>query len=627
MSKDKQNITHQFIEVVQISQETWIDRLIIPIFLAIGILYAAMQVLGGNWAGVILPGFSVVLLLTLATNTYLQRMLLGQVFNRKHAVYIALFWLYTLLWLTIFHLLEVTPAIGKGSEFFYVLLILLATITFRMLLTLFMFTPQGFRLFITKIPIWEQLLVAINEILAAGLLAYVSGGLLAKLFQPGLFSVYIDPVYTVGLVGVILLYYLGMQIMWVQRWNDWLSQNNVWVGLARFFAPLVLIVLTLEISRRVEHLADPRTANLLGSRDTDLAVLALAPIIWLMIAVVVFLVYTGKKGLRQRFLPDELLAEIPTTARRWLSSISDMDMLLILGFLATFVPVQLFLLEDEQIGVLDTLRQQIFQQGSALIDTSEQALAVLFTIPFYLLMITLLGLYAFVIGRSALSAEKRNQLVALLPNGFLIILIITLYLCAIPFTQVLTEGRLPKLPQDLGKILVFYVLIPLLLLYAHYFVLVRMPYARGQTRWRTRAENLIRAQLVNTETGINQLTRRINELERDWRDSRATQSPATTMRRLDILYRYVEINSERDTLNMNRLQVLGELQELTENDMEVPLSIAKLPTRVVRYGIPLLLGINIYQWAVVNGGLREITNNPNINIVEFFQIILQQAQF
>jgi hypothetical protein len=30
---------------------------------------------------------------------------------------------------------------------------------------------------------------------------------------------------------------------------------------------------------------------------------------------------------------------------------------------------------------------------------------------------------------------------------------------------------------------------------------------------------------------------------------------------------------------------------------------------------------------VVNGGLREITNNPNLNIVEFFQIILQQTQF
>ena len=60
---------------------------------------------------------------------------------------------------------------------------------------------------------------------------------------------------------------------------------------------------------------------------------------------------------------------------------------------------------------------------------------------------------------------------------------------------------------------------------------------------------------------------------------------------------------------------------------EVPLAIAKLPTRVVRYGVPLLLGINIYQWAVVNGGLREITNNPNLNIVEFFQIILQQTQF
>ena len=44
-------------------------------------------------------------------------------------------------------------------------------------------------------------------------------------------------------------------------------------------------------------------------------------------------------------------------------------------------------------------------------------------------------------------------------------LIITLYLFAIPFSQVLTEGRLPQLPQDLGRILLFNILIPLVLLY------------------------------------------------------------------------------------------------------------------------------------------------------------------
>ena len=73
-----------------------------------------------------------------------------------------------------------------------------------------------------------------------------------------------------------------------------------------------------------------------------------------------------------------------------------------------------------------------------------------------------------------------------LPIGFLITMIITLYLFAVPFTQVFVEGRLPTLSRDLGRILVFYVLIPLLLLYLHFFLLVRIPYGRGQRLWRER---------------------------------------------------------------------------------------------------------------------------------------------
>jgi hypothetical protein len=47
----------------------------------------------------------------------------------------------------------------------------------------------------------------------------------------------------------------------------------------------------------------------------------------------------------------------------------------------------------------------------------------------------------------------------------------------------------------------------------------------------------------------------------------------------------------------------------------------------VSLGIPLLLAIQIYQWAVLSNGLREIINNPNLTVVDFFREILSQLQF
>ena len=74
--------------------------------------------------------------------------------------------------------------------------------------------------------------------------------------------------------------------------------------------------------------------------------------------------------------------------------------------------------------------------------------------------------------------------------------------------------------------------------------------------------------------------------------------------------------------------MLDERQQLTEiSEAPVSLAIAQLPTRVVSVGIPLLLAFKVYEWAVVNDGLREIANNPNITVIEFFQTILRQAQF
>lgn len=624
---DRKRITHQFLRVVKISQETPFNRIFVPVLLAIGIVYSGIQLLQGDTLGALLPGFSVVLLLVLATNTALQRRLMGEAFGYRHALYIALFWGYTLLWITLLRMLDTAPSTGKQSQFFYVLLIMFAALNQRMALTLFMLTRRGSRLFITALPLWEQALVAFNEVLAVGLLAYVGGGFLAQALQPNVFTLQFNPLYVVGALFVMSAYYIGTQLMWLSRWNAWLSRNEIWVGLARLFAPAALLLLTLEITRRFNRLSDPRTVDLLGGKEFDLAVLALTPVVWLVIFVIILLVYTSRRGLRQRLLPDELLEQFPAGLKRFFSSVSDMDILLILAVLATSIPAHLILLDDSRVGFLDSLRQQIFQQGSALLETSEQALSLLFTIPFYCFLVLLLGLYAYVMSRSSLSAEKRNELVALLPNGSLIILIITLYLFAIPLTNVLTSGRLPRLPQDLGSIMVFYVLIPLVLLYFHYFLLVRLPYVRGQSRWRAHTEAVIRAQLVTTENSIGYLSERIKQLETDWLDNRVTETPETFSRRLDILYHYVEINSERDTLNMNKLRVLSELQALNNDQMEVPLAIAKLPGRVVRYGIPLLLAINIYQWAIVGDGLKEIANNPNISVVEFFRIILQQTQF
>ena len=383
----------------------------------------------------------------------------------------ALAWVYGVLWLILIRALLKAPLFGKASEQTYFLLILLIAFSWMLLRSLLILLPPFYRRFVTAIPIWEQILLAINELIAAGLLATFAATTLVHAFQPQTFTTRFDVPYVGGLVLVSVIYYVGMQLMWTQRWNDWLSRTSVWLRLMRVLAPLALVVTTMVIVRHFLDRADPRTADSARQRrhrPGDL--LALAPVIWLLILVSVIIVYTSRRGLRQRFLPDLLLDRLPKSIGNFLRTISDMDMLLILGFLATLIPVYLLLFGDTG-GVIGQLRQQILQRGSALIETSEQALALLFTIPFYLLIVALLALYGYCLSQPTLSAEQRDELVDHLPIGFLIVLIITLYLFAIPFSQVLTEGRLPQLPQDLGRILAFNIVIPLILLYAHYFVL------------------------------------------------------------------------------------------------------------------------------------------------------------
>jgi hypothetical protein len=620
--EESKRITHEFMQSVQIS-DTPLDRLLVPTLLAIGIAYAGWQVLQGDWAEAAFFGAGVVLLLALAAFRPLQQRVLGRRFNRRHALYIVFFWIYGVAWLNLVRLLALAQSSGKGSTYYYALLITILAFSLTMIRSLLLLTPRFQRIFISRIPIWEQLLVAINEGISIGLLALFASNLLVRLFQPDIFTTRFDAAYTLGIGLVIGLYFIGMQLMWLQRWNDWLGKNAVWVRLARIIAPLAALITMMVIANYFIERSDPRTANLLGDSNTNLAVLSLAPVILLMILVIILLVYTSNKGLRQRFLPDLLLDRLPMRVARFLRSISDMDMLLIIGVMATSIPAYLLLLGDTG-GVIGTLRQQILQRGSALIETSEQALAVLFAMPFYFLAIALLAVYALVISRSSLTAHERDELIAKLPVGFLIILVITLYLFAVPFSQVLAEGRLPQLPQDSGRILLFNILIPLVLLYLHYFLFVRVPYGRGQSRWREAHTTILTRQLNLIDRRIQNLNQELEHLDRQWQQ----RSDANAAVQFDTLYRYVQLNGMRDDMNMQRLQLVAERQQLAEiSETPVSVTVARLPIRVVSIGIPLLLAIQIYQWAVLNNGLREIANNPNVNVVDFFRAILSQLQF
>lgn len=618
----RKHITQEFMQAVQISDSRF-DRMLVPLLLLFGVAYAGWQVIQSDWVEAALFGVGVGLLLLLAVVQPIQQRVMHSRFTRKHALYTAFVWTYSAVWLNVARLLSASQPSGKDSTGYYALLITLIIVSFMIVRSLLLFTPTFQRIFVSQIPLWEQVLVAGNEAIATGMLALFGSNLMVRLFQPDVFTTRFDLAYTLGIGGVIGVYFIGMQLMWLQRWNDWLSQNTVWVRLTRLLAPLAAIVTIMVITKQFIERSDPRTANLMGDSNTNVAVLALAPVILLVISVILLLVYTSNTGLRRRFLPDMLLDRLPSRLAKLLRSISDMDMLLIIGAMAATIPAYLLILGDSG-GLIGTLRQQILQRGSALIETSEQALALLFAMPFYIVVIALLALYALVISRSTLTAHERDELVAKLPIGFLIILVITLYLFAIPFSQVLTEGRLPQLPQDSGRILLFNILIPLVLLYAHYFLFVRLPYSRGQTRWREAHSVILAQQLTLIEQRILSLNQELAEIDQRWKK----HTIGNTLMQLDTLYHYVQMNGIRDDMNMQRLQLIAERQQLTEiSETPISVTVARLPIRVVSIGIPLLLAIQIYQWAVVNNGLREIANNPNITVVDFFREILKQLQF
>ena len=615
---ERKRITHQFMQAVGSDP---LVRLLVPALLLVGIGWAGWQVFVGDWLEAALAALGVALLVALSASERAQTRVLGQPFNRRHALYIAFAWGFGALWLILLRLVLRSPFVGKASEQSYFALTLLIAVSWMVLRSLLMLLPPFYRRFVSAIPMWEQILLAVNELVAAGLLATYVAQTLIHTLQPQVFTTRFDLPYVGGLLLIFVIYYVGMQLMWTQRWNDWFSRTENWTRFMRLIAPLALVVTTMVIVRHFLDRADPRSADLLGNAELDLAFLALAPVIWLLVLVVVIIVYTSRRGLRKRFLPDLLLDRLPRAVGNFLRTISDMDMLLILGMLGTLIPGYLLLFGDSG-GVIGGLRQQILQRGSALIETSEQALALLFSLPFYLLIVGLLALYGYALSQQTLSAEQRDELVDALPVSSLIVLIITLYLFAIPFSQVLTEGRLPQLPQDLGRILAFNVVIPLALLYAHYFVLIRQPYSGGQRLWRTRQSRQYNDALGSIDQRIGALNTEITQLDQQWQQETGDSS------RFETLYRYVQLNGLRDDLNMQRLQVVTDRQQLAElSDAPVSITIARLPVRVVTIGIPLLLAIQIYQWAVLNNGLREIVNNPNITIFEFFRTILKQTQF
>jgi hypothetical protein len=618
---NKETITFKFLQRVQLSNESRIERYLIPVLMAMGIGYSGILFLSGDMSVFLVSALIVGLLVALSVFKPLQKILLNREMSTGHAFYLAVFWLYSQGWIVLLRQLQTLPQFGKDSIPFYVLFIFFMMVTYRGIFALFGITFVGYSILFTTTPFWERVSIAINEVIAGALLSFFAGGLLAQWIQPNIFTRAQDPAYTIGVFGTLFVYYFVIQLMWTQRWNSVLSQTQNWLRLARLFAPIAVIIATMVIGRHFARLSDPRTADLLGTANLDQTILAISPVIWLLLFMIVVLVYTSNRGLSRRFLPIVLLEKLPTRIGGMLTKISDMDLLLVVGILSTWVPVQVLILGEGQVGIIDRLRTQITQQN-ALIDTSEQALALIFALPFYGLALSLLLIYAYVLIKPELSAKDRDAIVDRLPNGLLIMFIITLYLCSIPFSQVLSEGRIPQLPQDLGRILAFDVLIPLVLLYGHYFILVRIPYGRGQKSWREQYSAELHNQESRVQSRIKTLDTEIDRIERRWINIRQEDE------KIETLYKFVELNSNRDSQNMDLLRLIRQRQELDEVS-ETPLSaeITRLPTRIISLGIPLLLIFKIYEWAVVNNGLREIANNPNIGVIEFFQIILQQTQF
>ncbi|MEO1163688.1 MAG: hypothetical protein AAFV98_07900 [Chloroflexota bacterium] len=607
---------------LKLESDTWFARLFVPFLVLIQLIYTSAQLVTGDFFLAVMSLVSVFLMILFAGFRPLQELILRRPFTRSHAFYIMVFWVTGQLFVFFYRIVGQVPSLGKDSEPFYVFLLIFAAVTFRMLMSLYGLTPYGYRLFASENPLWEQILVALNEFISVSLFSFVLGRLIARIIQPDVFTLQTNFYYNIGLLFVTGIYYLLLQAMWIGAWNRWLSRNTVWVRLARLIAPILLVVASLVIARHFANLSEPRTANLLGDATVDETILSLSPIIWMMVFYVVIIVYSGGRGLRRMLIPNRLLNHLPEGAARPLRTISDMDILLIFGLFVTVIPVQLFLFNDTTI--IGDLQAQI--QGNALIDSSEQALAFIFGLPFYIVALSLLVLYAFVMANTTISAHDRDTLVDRLPVTLIVIFIITLYLAVIPFSEVLVSGSIPDLQSDLGYILAFNVLIPLVLFYGHYYLLIRFPYGRGQTRWRVQHGAELESRLRAVDTQLANLQKDIDQCEFVWKNRGNLQT--TKDDQIGMLFDLIELNGKRDRLNMQRLQILSDRQALQDvSESPISLTVASMPTRIIQLGIPLVLIFKVYEWAIVNDGLREVASNPNIGVIEFFQIVLESTNF
>lgn len=607
---------------LRISDESWFDRLFVSILVLIQGGYTIWRFILGDWLTVGVSVAGMALLLVFAGFRPIQKRLLGRYFTRSHAFYLMIFWIYSQLFIIFFRIISDMPSVGKDSESYYIFLLIFLAITFRLLLSLYAITPLGYRVFISRIPLWEQVIVTLNEFISASIFAFVFGRLIARFLQPDIFTLEPNLYYNAGLLFLAGMYYVLMQAMWVGVWNRWLSGQKVWVNFARLFTPIALVIASIVIVRHFTNLSDLRTANLLGDATLDETILALSPILWMMVFFILVIVYSSGRGLRRMLIPNKLMEHLPVSIARPLRTISDMDILLVFAVLATVIPVQIFLFNNNTlIGQLqDGLRD------NAIIDSSEQALALIFGLPFYFIALILMILYALVISNTTISAKDRNAIVDRLPLTMIMMFIITLYLAAIPFSQVLISGSIPNFQQDLGYILAFDVLIPLVLFYAHYYLLIRLPYGRGQSRWREQYAVELETHLATVDKDLSTLEKNIDQCEVIWNNRNNIQS--TNDEQIGMLFDLIELNGQRDRLNMERLQVLSERQELQDvSDAPISLTIASMPSRIIQYGIPLVLIFKIYEWAIVNDGLREVADNPNIGILEFFQTILENTNF
>jgi hypothetical protein len=596
--------------------------------LGAGLIYIAVDIFRGDILAVLVFAVGWLVLLALVNFAAIRQMLTDSTLNFRHILHIILYWLYSAGAVMSIRLLGGVDAVGKDSRLFYVFLLAFIALTWAAVRALLIVVrPRVYNFFSTQIPLWEQTLLAANEVIAAGMVAYIWSSVLVRLFQPSVFTTRLNLIYGFGLGIATVIFYLGIQLMWVQRYNEWISRNEIWVRWARLISPFVLFVTTIVIASRFTARTDPRTASLVDNPDLDFAVLSLVPVIWLMVFLVMVLVFSGRRGLRQRFLPDPLLEHLPKRIELLFRAISDMDLLLVVGVLTTFIPVYLLFFGADG-GLIGSALQAILRRGSALIETTEQALAILFVLPFYFFIVLILMLYAVIISRPHISSDERDEMMRLLPVGFLISMVIVLYLFAIPFTQVFIEGRLPTFSRDLGRILAFYILIPVILLYLHFLPLVRFPYGRGQRLWREATGRKLDTDLNDIDRRIRNLNQELSRMDNKWTMFPRGDDLTLVKDRLETLHRYIHLNSERDDLNMRRLQIVSSRQNLAEiSDTPFSVTVARLPLRVISIGIPLLLAFQLYQWAVLNEGLREVVNNPNLTLTEFIQILLDNIEF